>query len=287
MLKGRLPGAGPVQLGPVALPAGKLITGNPGPDHVAWVTVDPVPGSGRVWAALSELHPQTGLVPVQLDGLRVDSLFPSDRQGLPGGALRPWDNGEFSRPQDPRGADGIDIRALLENLWRGSVWADVDDPEEMERWAPFTLEWPGLAAPEHMPLTPAEREHALDVVLPRIRRAHRAIPDARIGLVPAGRPADVLAVIGWDGLANHGEEALTPLIAMLRSWEDRFGARLIDVGFADLRLLVERPPRTLEAAQRLAAEQVVLADDCIDGARDIPDIAPRLVNASVWTFWWD
>jgi len=42
---------------------------------------------------------------------------------------------------------------------------------------------------------------------------------------------------------------------MLRSWEDRFGARLIDVGFADLRLLVERPPRTLEAAQRLAAEQ--------------------------------
>ena len=45
---------------------------------------------------------------------------------------------------------------------------------------------------------------------------------------------------------------------MLRSWEDRFGARLIDVGYADLRLLVERPPRTLQAAQHIAAEQVVL-----------------------------
>ena len=287
MLRGRLPGEGPVRFGPVALPAGKLITGNPGPDPVAWVTVDPVPGSGRVWAALSELHPQTGLVPVQLDGLRVGSLFPGDRQGLPGDALRPWDNGEFDRPQDPREADGIDVGALLENLWRGSVWAGVDDPGEMERWAPFTLEWPGLAAPEHAPLTLAEREHALDVVLPRIRQAHRATPDARIGLVPAGRPADVLAVIGWGGLFSRGEEALVPFSAVLRSWEDRFGARLIDVGFADLRLLVERPPRTLEAAQRLAAEQVVLADDCIDGARDIPDIAPRLVNAAVWTFWWD
>ena len=80
---------------------------------------------------------------------------------------------------------------------------------------------------------------------------------------------------------------MLPFTAVLRSWEDRFGARLIDVGFEDLRFLVERPPRTLEAAQRLAAEQVVLADDCIDGARDIPNIAARLVNGPVWTFWWD
>jgi Domain of unknown function (DUF4253) len=97
----------------------------------------------------------------------------------------------------------------------------------------------------------------------------------------------VLPVIGWDGLANYGEEALLPLTAVLRSWEDRFGARLIDVGYADLRLLVDRPPRTLEAARRIAAEQVVLADECIDGMRDIPHIAARLVNAPIWTFWWD
>jgi len=62
---------------------------------------------------------------------------------------------------------------------------------------------------------------------------------------------------------------------------------LIDVGFADLRLLVEGPPRTLEAAQRIAAEQVVLADYCIDGARDVPEIAARLLNGPVWTFWSD
>jgi hypothetical protein len=284
MDKGRLPDEGPVRFGSVTLPAGRLIT-NWGGEPVAWATADPVPDSGRVWAALSELHPQTGLVPIQLDGLRVDSMFPRDRQGLPDDALRPWDNGEFSRPEDPREADGTDASALLKELWRGSVWCDVDDPEAMEQWAPFTLDWPGLAAPEHAPLTPAERGHAFDEILPRIRRSHSATPMARIGLVAADRPADVLSLIGWGGLANR-QESVLPLTAVLRSWEDRFGARLIDVGYADLRLFVDRPPRTLEAAQHIAAEQVFLADDCIGGARDIPDIAARLVNAPVWTFWW-
>ena len=78
-----------------------------------------------------------------------------------------------------------------------------------------------------------------------------------------------------------------PLTAVLRSWEDRFGARLIDVGSDTVRLLVERPPRTLETAQRRAAEHVVLAGECTGGARDVPDIAARLVNALFWTFWWD
>lgn len=110
--------------------------------------------------------------------------------------------------------------------------------------------------------------------------------DARIGLVAAGRPADVLPVIGWGGLDNRGE-SLLPLTAILRSWEDRFGARLIAVGDADLGLFVERPPRTLPAAQRIAAEQVVLADECIGGAVGIPGIAERLVNSPIWTFWWD
>src|SRR5260370_337030 len=94
MARGALPGEGPARLGPIMLPAGKLITGDGG-RNIAWATKQPVPESGRVWAALTELHPQTGLVPIQLDGLRVDTMHPSDRRGLPGDALRPWDNSEF------------------------------------------------------------------------------------------------------------------------------------------------------------------------------------------------
>jgi hypothetical protein len=214
MVRGRLPGEGPARLGPV--PPGKLIGGHAGRDRVAWATVDPVPESGRVWAALSELHPQTGLVPIQLDGLGGDTR-------------RPWDDGDFIEPADPARRTG----------WmRARCWA------------------------------------------------HGATPQARIGLVAADRSADVLLAIGWAGLVNSGE-SLLDLTAVLRSWEDRFGARLIDVGYAGLRLLAERPPRTLEAARRLADEQVVVADDCIDGARDIPGIAARLADGPVWTFWWD
>jgi hypothetical protein len=285
MVAARLPEEGELRLGSVRLPAGRLINGWHGRDHhVAWATVEPVPESGRVWAALSELHPQTGLVPIRLDGLRGDTMAPRFRVGIGPDGLRPWDNGEFGKPEDPGEADSLEVGALLHDMWNRWVPPpDEDDPEWIEMRAPFTREWPGLAAPQRTPLTPAERQQALDSVRLRIRQAHGA---ARIGLVAADRPADVLPVIGWGGLLNRGE-SLLPLTALLRSWEDRFGARLIQVGYDDLQLLVERPPRTLEAAQRIAAEHVVLADECIDAHRDIPHIAASLVNTPIWTFWWD
>jgi Domain of unknown function (DUF4253) len=262
MADGQLPGEGPVRLGPVALPAGKLVTGFWG-EPVAWVTVDPVPESGRVWAALSEMHPRTGLVPIQ------------------------WDDEGFTEPEDPREADELDAEAVLRARWHRWLGPPRDDtPDWRQIRAPFDREFPGLAAPGRTPLAPAERRHALEVALPRIRRTRRVTPAARIGLVAAGRPADALAVIGWGGLVN-AEQPLLELTAVLRSWEDRFGAWLIDVADAELRLFVDRPPRSLEAAQRVAAEQVGLADECIESMKDIPNIAVRLVNAPIWTFWWD
>jgi hypothetical protein len=48
-----------------------------------------------------------------------------------------------------------------------------------------------------------------------------------------------------------------------------------------------RSPRTRAAGHRIAAEHVVLADECIDECREIPNIAARLVNAPIWAFWWD
>ena len=228
---GPLPDEGPARLGPVTLPPGKLITGWHGSDHhVAWATVDPVPDSGQVWAALSELHPQTGLVPIVLDGL----LGGLPHDGLPEDALRPWDSGEFIPPEDPRGADSVDVGAVLHDMWRSWMpLPDEDDLELVEMRAPFTREWPGLAPREHTLLTAAQRRHALDVVLPRVRQSATTV--ARIGLVAADRPAYVLAVIGWERLYGRGEDSLLPFTAVLRSWEDRFGARLIDVGFEDLR----------------------------------------------------
>lgn len=96
------------------------------------------------------------------------------------------------------------------------------------------------------------------------------LPAARIGLVPAARHADIVPLIGW--FADQFTDAL-PVAAVLRSWEDRFGAALLQVGFSKIRLLIRRPPRTTEAAQRIAAEQFAfsserhhaLSDDNISG----------------------
>jgi hypothetical protein len=106
---------------------------------------------------------------------------------------------------------------------------------------------------------------------------------ARVGLVPAGRPADVLPRLGWN-------EALdtAPIAAVLRSWEDRFGACLLRVGFAQISVLAQRPPRTLESAQRLAAEQWAFCSECAgEGLHDVPRITASLMSSPIWTFWWD
>ena len=141
--------------------------------------------------------------------------------------------------------------------------------------APFGGRFPGLA--------PAVEEE-LDPELMR-RAVMQYTRPARIGLVPAARPADILPRIGWAGACNN--RTAPELAAVLRSWEDRFGARLLEVGFADIRLLVSRPPQTLEAAQLIAAEHFAFADDAHKGPRHVGWIARAIVNNPFWDFWWD
>jgi hypothetical protein len=140
--------------------------------------------------------------------------------------------------------------------------------------APFGTRFPGLAAPEHTTLSAGR----LDEVLGSLR-------PARIGLAPAARPADVLPLIGWT--PSDQSDAL-PIAAVVRSWEDRFGARLLRIGFAEFSLLVDRPPRTAEHAQRIAAEHFAFCDECAGkGLRHISRIADSLMETPIWTFWWD
>jgi hypothetical protein len=95
---------------------------------------------------------------------------------------------------------------------------------------------------------------------------------------------------GAFGTDNYEPETRSLQVAtVLRSWEARFGVRLLRIGSdAILQVLVERPPRSLEAAQQIAAEHWAFADECADlGLPDIPSIAASLVNAPIRTFWWD
>ena len=211
-----------------------------------WATDEAVPDVGRVWRELHEMAPETGLVPITLASLGDQgSGAHRDRPGLRG---RPWDSGELGDPYPLSGADQVDVPALLAQCWEDSVEPGDDDPELLAMLWPFTREFPGLAPASDGPLSAAELDAALAMMRP-----------ARLGLVPASRPSDVLSLTGFSGFAN-GFGTPAEFTAVLRTWEERFGA-VLQVGFADVRVLVTRPPRTRRAAELVAAEISVMCDE--------------------------
>jgi hypothetical protein len=237
-------------------------TGGP-PMASAWVTDRAAHSAGPVWARLAEEAATTGLQPFLLSGLDGDTA-------------RPWDSAEFSAPQDASGIDRVGVARLVEEWWDCPTEAEYEADEELRAmFAPFGPRFPGLA--------PAVEED-LDPQLMR-RALFQYTRSARIGLVPASRPADVLPRLGWDGACNS--RTSLEIAAVLRSWEDRYGARLLEVGFAAIRLLVSRPPQTLEAAQRIAAEHFAFCDEACMGPHDVGRIAAALVSNPFWDFWWD
>jgi uncharacterized protein DUF4253 len=264
MVTGDLPADGELRLGPVSLPAGMRIEDIEDPESpVIWVTVNTVPDAGRTWLALSDAQPQTGLVPV---------------------LLRPHEEfqGFFEEAPSTAELDRADAADLLRRLWDAKLPGDdayTDGPRLVQQRAPFARDFPGLAAREDTALS-----------ADRVDAALGSLPPARIGLITASRPADAIAVTGWNPFDPRLRSLPNALwiAAVLRSWEDRFGARLLSVGHgAQLQLLVTRAPRSFEAAQRVAAEHSVFGDGCAGrGLRDISAISAAIVNAPIWNFSW-
>jgi len=230
---------------------------------VAWVSGRAF-GCGLIWADLAGESAESGLQPFLLSG-------------MDGATARPWDTGEaVSEPEDTRAIDSMDAAQMLDGWWWAPSEEELAGDEELrEMFAPFGERFPGLA--------PAVEEE-LDPELMR-RAVVQYTRDARIGLVPAARPADILPRLGWAGAANN--RTASELAVVLRSWEDRFGARLLEVGFDDIRLLVSRPPQTLRAARPIAAEHFAFSDEAHKGPRHVGEIARALVNNPFWDFWWD
>jgi hypothetical protein len=103
----------------------------------------------------------------------------------------------------------------------------------------------------------------------------------------ADRGADALTAAGWTGPLNYTNDT-GQIAAIMRSWEDRFGARVVGVGFADLYVSVAAPPATLGEALRVAAEHFAFCPDNIwQGPGTLTGYASRLAGTRAWEFWWD
>jgi hypothetical protein len=143
--------------------------------------------------------------------------------------------------------------------------------------------WPGLAAPSGAPDG--------DMVLLPGFSDHRASAD--LLLVPATRPADAMAQLGWFGACNWSLTG-ADIAAVLRTWEDRFGAYLVSIGVAEFDLVVTRPPTTDEQCLLLADEHYAFCPDNfspqiyaepVSYTRE--EYAEQLRGARRWHFWWD
>ena len=214
-----------------------------------------------------------GMFPVLLDGLD---------NGEPFGQRRPWDADEELRNWNPFVPDEDNVGEIL-----ASTFWDNEDEEGFEHFFASFREFPGLAPSQQTALPVSQVESAVI-----------GQPAAWFGLVPAQRSADVPLEAGWFGtsdafsLGPWGEwDPAGAMTAILRSWESRFGARVLRMGFASLHLLIERPPETADEALHVAAELCGVSSEfqTPDGVavRKVPEIAEVIREAPVWQMWWD
>lgn len=254
-LNGRLPD-GVLQPGRLVCPKGSATP-------AYWLSDDPV--DAGTWSVLQAEHPGSGLWPLLLEPL-------SDLEGY---RERPWVVGEV----DPRPVPAVD------DLDPGTVFADWWDRYlawfgEALEGSGFGEDWPGLA--------PAGRAWRTSEAAADSCAAAVVTPLSRLGLVAVDRSADALAVLGWQGAVEHAEEGPAQLSAVLRSWEDRFGARLVRVGFNSIRVVVAALPASEEDALLLAAEHYAFAPEELLGTGwFLRRYARHLMDAGAWAFGWD
>ncbi|WP_407917141.1 DUF4253 domain-containing protein [Kitasatospora sp. NE20-6] len=253
------------------LPPGRLIGSDEGGDAtpVMWMSEGPAPAG--LWEKLRHEHAGCGLWPLLLAPLGDEPDF------------RPWGSQELY-PQQMSSPGRHDAAALLRGWWRRAATDPTDDPQDAQErqamLAPLGPAWPGLAP---SPALEEDPDTLADTTAARLLR-HR--PELRIGLVRADSGAEALAACGWSGPCNHDETGT--IAAVLRSWEQRFGTRVVKVGFDTLHLSVAAPPTDLDEALLVAAEHVALCPDIVfQGTESLTDYAQELIDEDCWSFWWD
>ncbi len=157
--------------------------------------------------------------------------------------------------------------------------------EFAETIAPHGVQWPGLApatAPE------ADADDRATEVADSLAGGGSWLKEPRLALVPARRSADIPAAIGWSGPVNY-EGDVARLCAVLRSWEDQLGIRVVALTFDQLVLSVAAPPTTAAEAEAVAAEHFAFCCRTTSRrarARRCAYAADEVLGRRVWSFSW-
>lgn len=170
--------------------------------------------------------------------------------------------------------------------------SDEDDIEEFEFEEEFTF--PDSVSPERnghgrLPVTEEPEEFSAEAELVSVHRD-----------VLTGKFKDKV----WIGLARIEQSWMLPAItrygdwndcpspvihcAMLRYWQEKYGAEIVTMSGDVIECRVTKPPDTDEAAMQLAREQYCYCADIVEQGTDtITNLAATLLDSEHWYFWWD
>ncbi|MFI1361152.1 DUF4253 domain-containing protein [Streptomyces sp. NPDC020898] len=244
----------------LALPPGRLIDAtDEGPWHEPLLWHADAPSAPGDWAAHHDAYRAAGLVPVVVD------------VGGSQGGPESWE----LMPADTSYPGDHDPEEVLTGFW--------------EEYAAEGEDWPGLARGTDAESLQADADALVAWFADSTLVVGSPLKEPRLALVPARRSADIPAAIGWSGPANY-ESDTARLCAVLRSWEDRFGIRVLALTFNQLVLSVAAPPATVAEAEALAAEHFAFCPDNItQGAHNTlrAYAEHELLSKPTWSFWWD
>ncbi|NKQ55151.1 DUF4253 domain-containing protein [Amycolatopsis sp. K13G38] len=228
-----------------------------------WLSDEPLdePGHYRDCIAAYE---QTGLWPV---------LVPRDERFAANGEDWVDDRGRLAPAVHK--VDSVDVAETLARWWDPFCCAGGQGCLR-----PFGSAFPGLAKKSQLRVDPLAEAGNTGSILAR-RGTYR------LGLVATERPADVPAVLGWTGMIKSTDQ-VAALSSVLRSWEDRFGALLIVLGFDEMELAVAAPPRLQNRALVVAAEHRAFSVRSFSGQPgNLREYASSLLHRRHWRFSWD
>lgn len=251
----------------------------PDPDDVAWARA---------------AYPVTGLWPLLLGGDAADERrgagqpcadAPADRRASTS-TLHPFLFGgiDSDRWRVPEAADAEQI---LSSYWpaRLAEFGNTAVPAPEGRASDGTSAtppWPGLAPAQPLPAEPVRFADGMTEYL----LSERWLAQPRLALVPCSSSSE--ALISLRLVLAGNAPPTDDIVAVLRSWEQRFGARLIGVKPDALHVSVAAAPQDRAQATRLTYEHFALDADIIwQGSASFHEYADELIDVNIWSFWWD
>jgi hypothetical protein len=179
-------------------------------------------------------------------------------------------------------------RQVISELWYDA--ATEHDPSAVVRGlaldmqAFFTQQKAELEAPDPAALTLDPAARATADSEPQFAFTSR---DTVIGLIPARHGYEVPGLLSWKGAVNYDLDGAHH-VAVLRYWQQRYGAELVTLTRDHIELLVARPPRDPATMVRVAYEMLSYCPDVdVLGTGVVAVLANEVVPHRRWSFWWD